>query len=265
VGSQPLTAAGHALGVMEPAPAAPAVEDAAVLDVVLLGGFELRLDGAPVPLVPSAERLLALLALHGRPVSRMYVAGTLWPDSAEARSLGNLRSALWRVPAPVREAVRSHGDRLWLAPSVAVDVRAVDAIARRLLEPLPAADRASAADDLRTLLCPDLLPDWYEEWVLAEREHLRDQRLSALEALAATALAEGDLDLARPAAQAVVHAEPLRESAQRLLLRAHLAAGNLADVVRLYRGYRRLLHDELGVAPSPHIDALVSALGVAAP
>jgi DNA-binding SARP family transcriptional activator len=263
VGSQPLTAAGHALGVMERAPAAPAGDDTTVLDVALLGGFELRLDGAPVPLVPSAERLLALLALQGRPISRMYVAGTLWPESAEARSLGNLRSALWRVPATVREAVRTYGDRLWLVPSVAVDVRAVDAVARRLLEPAPAAGRASG-DDLRTLLCPDLLPDWYEEWVLAERGYLRDRRLSALEALAATALGEGQLDLARPAAQAVVHAEPLRESAQRLLLRAHLAAGNLADVVRLYRGYRRLLHDELGVAPSPHIDALVSGLGVTA-
>jgi len=52
----------------------------------LLDAFELRCDGEPVSLPPSAQRLLALLALHDRPLLRPYVAGTLWLDTPDERA-----------------------------------------------------------------------------------------------------------------------------------------------------------------------------------
>lgn len=53
----------------------------------LLDAFELRCDGEPVSLPPSAQRLLAL---HDRPLLRPYVAGTLWLDTPDERASANL-------------------------------------------------------------------------------------------------------------------------------------------------------------------------------
>ena len=63
----------------------------------LLSGFELACEGDPVAVPMSAQRLLALLAVHPHPLLRPYVAGTLWPDTSETRAHGSLRSALWRL------------------------------------------------------------------------------------------------------------------------------------------------------------------------
>ena len=232
------------------------------LELRLIGGFQCWCDGAPLTLPKGSERPIAFLALQPRPVSRLYVAGTLWPDVTEARSLGNLRSALWRLGG--QEIVRVDADRLSLAPTVAVDARAVEAVALRLTDPSTPAGDEALPPALRTLLSSDILPDWYDEWVLVERERLRDLRLNTLEVLGGRLLAAGDLVRARMAALAIVRAEPLRESAQRLLISAHLAHGNWADAARQLQSYRSLLRAELGVAPSPQMDALAAAAGVPA-
>jgi DNA-binding SARP family transcriptional activator len=66
----------------------------------LLGDFQLTCGAVTVDASPSARRLLALLALSGRPVARDYAAGQLWPDVGAARASGSLRSTLWRLPRP---------------------------------------------------------------------------------------------------------------------------------------------------------------------
>ena len=62
------------------------------------------------------------------------------------------------------------------------------------------------------------------------------------------------------AALLAVAAEPLRESAHRALLQAHIAEGNMGEALRDYGRYRDLLRRELGVAPSPLIERLVGRL-----
>ena len=227
------------------------------LQLTLIDGFELRRDGEPLAIAKSAQRVIAFLALHAHPLTRLYVAGALWPDVPEARSLGNLRSALWRVGE--QDVVRADGDRLALARSVAVDARSIERVALRLTDTPPGAVDEGLPRDLYLLLSGELLPDWYEEWVLEERERLRDLRLTALEALGGRLLARGDLVRARMAAMATVRSEPLRESARRLLVGVYMAEGNRASAVRQVESYRRLLKAELGVEPSPQMDALVAA------
>jgi len=51
--------------------------------------------------------------------------------------------------------------------------------------------------------------------------------------------------------------EPLRESAHRLVVEAHLADGNVCEAIRQYRLYARLLDRHLGLEPSPRMSALV--------
>src|SRR5882724_10388336 len=91
--------------------------------LALLDSFELRCGGEPVQLPPSAQRLLALVALHERPLLRPYVAGTLWLDTTEDRASANLRSSLWRLNRPGRKLVEATNLQLRLAPEVQVDVR----------------------------------------------------------------------------------------------------------------------------------------------
>jgi DNA-binding SARP family transcriptional activator len=103
---------------------------------------------------------------------------------------------------------------------------------------------------LRTLLADDLLVGWYDDWVLLERERLRQLRLHALEVLSGQLLAAGNGPAAVEAALAAVAVEPLRESAHRAVIRAHLAEGNRAEALRQRDQLRHLLRLELGVKPS---------------
>ena len=99
----------------------------------LLDAFELRLEDEPVSLPPTAQRLLAFLALHERPLLRPYVAGTLWLDTPEDRASANLRSSLWRLNRPGHQLVEATNLQLRLAPQVQVDVRETSDLAHRLL------------------------------------------------------------------------------------------------------------------------------------
>lgn len=217
----------------------------------LLGGFELRQAGRTVPLPRGAQRLAAFLALQPRPQQRIAVAGRLWPEMGDARAQACLRSALWRLRADGAGLARASRDELALASGVAVDLRALEAVI----------DDALAADGdhlpspaLLRLLSRELLPDWYDEWVLPERERLKELCLHALEALAERMLArERPRDAARCALAAVM-GEPLRESAERLLIRAHLAEGNTALAARRYDAFRATLADQVGEEPSWRMD-----------
>jgi DNA-binding SARP family transcriptional activator len=223
----------------------------------LLGGFELRSGAGAIPLTPHVERLLAFLALQGRSVHRAYVAGRLWIDHSEARAQGCLRSTLWRLgrlPGTSVEATTTH---LGLAPAVVVDARELEACAERLLY----GGRPSAGDIDLLVHATDLLPDWYDDWVPQERERLRQLRLIALEAAGDGLLEAGRFAQASLAALAAVAADPIRESAYRLLIRAHLGEGNVGEALRQAAAFRTQLHRELGIEPSPRMDELLRGLG----
>jgi DNA-binding SARP family transcriptional activator len=232
--------------------------------VQLLSGFELIGNGRPVPLPLSVQRLVAFLALGNRPLMRLYVAGTLWLDSSEERSAASLRSALWRLHCQSARALRlpgyrvveSKGSTLRLARGVGVDAHEVASLARRLLERRSDPDSATPTD----ALAAELLPDWYDDWVVLEREQLRELCVRALEAHAERLISAGTYERAADSAFAAVRSDPLRESAHRLLIRVHLAEGNWGDAVNQYRLYAKLLRKQLGLRPSPQIEALVNGL-----
>src|ERR1700686_5010837 len=147
--------------------------------IQLLKGFQLTAGGEPVPLPGGAERLLALLSLNERPLRRNSVAGILWADATEERASGNLRTMIWRSRRPGLDLVESDGAALRLAPGVAVDVREMSSQAERLL----GAGRCLDADYDDSTLTGDLLPFWDDDWVVIDRERLRQLRLHALERL----------------------------------------------------------------------------------
>jgi DNA-binding SARP family transcriptional activator len=224
----------------------------------LMRGFELALRGRAQPIATSAQRVVAFIALHDRPQSRSYIAGMLWGNTSEDRAMGNLRSALWRLRLNDCSVIRAVGDHLSLAPGVVVDVHELARVSKRLLN-APASITTTDVDDL--IVAGELLPEWWDEWVLVERERVRQLRLHALERVCEALALAGRFAEAIDAGLAAVTDEPLRESAHRVLIRAHLAEGNRAEALRQYLAYRRLMRSELQLDPSPQITELVAGVG----
>jgi DNA-binding SARP family transcriptional activator len=229
---------------------------AQALALTVVGPFGLRRDGGIVALPPSVERVVAYLALRRGPATRANVAGTLWADASEDRAMASLRSALWRLRRPGLMVVDVIGEHLALSSGVAVDLYELTAAARGLIDgtsvAYPAAlDRLASGEEL--------LGDWYDDWILVEREHFRQLRLQALERLAVELAADGRYGRATESALAAIAAEPLRESAHRALISVHLAQGNLSEAVRQYSNYRQLMRDELDLEPSTQMQELLGS------
>ncbi len=223
----------------------------------LFNEFELLVDGRHVSVPHGVQRLLAVLGLAARPVGRSRLAGQLWPDVSEARALGNLRSALWRLRHIRQPIVSSIDDRLVLAAGVQVDVAEV----ARLLTALTHHPDAEALSRLPELLdAAELLPGCEDEWVIVERERYRELRLHALELASASLLESGEFADAVEAAMAAVDAEPFRDSAHRLLVQIHLREGNVAAALRSFGSYRDLMLRELGIEPSQRMLQLVAGI-----
>jgi DNA-binding SARP family transcriptional activator len=235
--------------------------DSTGLEVRVLGTFRFWARGSALPAVPGgSQRLLALLGLRDRALMRASVAGTLWPESSEDHAYSSLRSALGRLSRMTRDAVVVNPLDLSLADSVIVDIREARALAHRLLDPGIVVSGADLSSQAVSALSVDVLPDWYDDWVLMEGEEWRQLRLHALEALAERLLAESRFGEATGAALAAVRAEPLRESARAALIRVYLAEGNQSEALGEYRRYQTLLQAELELEPTPRLDELIANL-----
>jgi DNA-binding SARP family transcriptional activator len=223
----------------------------------LFGGPSVTVGGCRREIPEGSKRLLVLVALRRRRVERRHAAGLLWPVGSDERAAGNLRSALWRLRGAGIELLVVDRCSLRLRDDVAVDVEAVSDWALRLTAGTAVPDdltlRPSWSDAL------DLLPGWYDDWALVERERLRQRVLHGLDALCHRLVEVGRFGEAVEVGMAAVAVEPLRESAQRALLLAHLAEGNTVEGTRCLRSYRELLRRELGIEPPPDLDAFMHA------
>lgn len=218
----------------------------------LLDGFQVRTRGRVVRVPMSSQRLLAFLALHARPLQRLFVAGSLWLAASEDHANASLRTTLWRLRRLDRGLVQATPTHVALVPDVAIDLRDTSAAARRAIS-------GNLQEGDVSMLCntEELLPDWYDDWVVIERERFRQLRLHALDALCDRFTGSGRYADAANAALCAITIEPLRESAHRALIRTHLAEGNHGEAIRHYELYCSLLERRLGLDPSPKLRELV--------
>ncbi|AEB45853.1 MULTISPECIES: AfsR/SARP family transcriptional regulator [Micromonospora] len=234
-----------------PTPTTGKLRDAEVR-LHLLGGFRLTHDDTPVVVPRGLQRVIALIGL--RPATtRTHLAGLLWPETTEERALSSLRTALWRLRQDPYCPLATNADTVRLDPAVQVDVDKLVDTAGRVRDGQTPADAAQALAAGRH----DLLPGWYDEWVLTERERLRQLRLHMLEQVAGHHLVAGRHGEALDAALEAMAAEPLRETPHRLVVRIHLAEGNAFEAVHAFYVYRDLLLRELRLEPSPAMSALL--------
>jgi SARP family transcriptional regulator, regulator of embCAB operon len=235
--------------------------------IQLCGRFAVELDGARVEGTLPGRRgrvLFAYLVLNrGRPLPReeLLVAG--WGEEVPAEAgnalsvlLSRLRSGLGADRLQGRTAVE-----LLLPPATFVDVeaalegahRAESAVAEgrwaQAWGPAGVAYHVATRPFLAGLEAP-----WIDRW----RRRLEDVRLRGLECFAAAGLGLGGPALAQAEERARTMTElaPYRESGHRLLMETLERRGNAAEALRAYERLRVLLRDELGVAPSPSVQAV---------
>lgn len=225
----------------------------------LLGGFQLAVHGETVHLPPCESRVLASVALRDRAPTRVALAGQLWPDTTNDRALGRLRTALWRLRRTGRRLLDVTPSDVALSPDVAVDVRELAELSHWMPD-LPTAVDEARLEQLSA--AGELLPDWDDEWLVADRERVHQMRLHALEHLSEQLAHEGRFGLAVEAALMAIADDPLRESARRTLIRVHMAEGNIHDALAQYADFRNVMRNELGLEPSPRMEALLRDLGI---
>ena len=219
--------------------------------VELVGGMSIA--GLRSPIGRPARRLLAFLALSARPMRRESVATALWPGTPGGKATASLRTAIWSLGDDRDRLLAVSGEHLALADGVDVDVQQLASLAPHVNEL-----RESEATSLASSYAGELLPGWYEDWVISAQQRWLDVRVRALEAIARRHLRAGRTAAAIEAASAAVAADPFRETSRRILVEAHLAEGNLGRAVLEHRRFVAFLREELDVDATPEFAALIA-------
>jgi len=233
------------------------------LHVRLFGSFKLLEGGLerPLPASSHARSLLAYLFLNPKKThSRLALAALLSPDASETIARRLLNQTLWYIRGCVPGLVTCESNAISLSPTwrVVIDVAEFE---RRIQPYLSGKGRPQEARrDLTQAVGDyhgDLLEGFYDDWVVPERERLRELYFQALEHLVQAYKAAQEYQQALNVALRLVKGDPLRESAQREIIRLHHLLGNGSAAIKQYQEFRELLQHELGMDPEPETLELV--------
>ena len=233
-----------------------------LLTLRLFGGFEGRLStGLPLTLpTRKARALLAYLALRpGQPHPRDTVAALLWGDKEAEQARHSLRQAISSIRKTLSHAsprcLFLEGDAITLAPA-AVEVDAV--LFERLVNDgsPPALERATTLYSGHFLEGLDVKEEMFEEWLMTERERLRELALEALARLLSHQL-KNDLDEAAiQTGLRLLGLDPLQEAVHQILMRLYFKSGRRGAALIQYQRCVEVLQRELGVEPEPETKQL---------
>ena len=230
--------------------------------------------GQPALGAAKQRALLAILLIHRNElVSSDRLIEELWakPPRTAANTLqvyvGKIRKALEpeRTPGGPSDLLltRAPGYVLRVEP----DALDADRFERMLSEgrsAREASDHATAARRLRGALelwrGPALADFTYDPFAQAEIARLEELRLEAV-----SERVEADLALGKSAdlvgeLEALIRDNPLRERLRGQLMLALYRSGRQADALEAYRQARNVLDEQLGLAPSPALERLQTAI-----
>jgi DNA-binding SARP family transcriptional activator len=240
----------------------------AKLELSLLGTVAITLDGERVSgQVPAkSQALLCYLAVTGRRHSREKLAGLLWGDKPEARAKANLRKSLsslrqWFEDALIitRQTVAfNHDSDYWLDVEAFESALAEDEPASEELQPLREAVDLYRGEFLEGFSVRHALG--FEEWVLQERERLRQMAIEGLHRLSEVCTVRGEYAAGIEYTNRLLALEPWQEKAHRQLMTLLARSGQQSAALAQYETCRRILAEELGVEPLPETQALYHRL-----
>jgi DNA-binding SARP family transcriptional activator len=226
----------------------------------VFGHPRLAINDQGISLPPQPAAFCAFLVLNRqRRITREEVQAAFWPDAAPARAQERLRRTLYllrRAIDPHTELVETEGAELALAPGVRLWVD-YEAFEKALMD----ADRhdpprRKPLEEGIALYKDDLLKDIDADWVVLEREHARQQFLTALRHLLTTCQQGGDWNGTITYARRLLEHDPFQEVAHRALMTAFAATGDRSAALRQYQQCVQVLRDELGAEPLPETTRL---------
>ena len=224
------------------------------LVVRLLGDLQVEHGGSGLAVrIPArkARALLAYLALRpGRAHPRDRLTGLLWPDVTDVQARQSLRQAL----AALRRALPKRSELVIDGDTVAMDPSRVDVDVARF-ERLVADGSRPRLEEAVGLYRGDLLESFhvkapaFEDWLVSERERVRELGRKALATLLGHQTRTGTGEAALHTARRLLTLDPLQEDVHRALMRLYVAQGQRAAALRQYQSCVALLRHELGVEP----------------
>ena len=199
------------------------------------------------------EALLVYLACAGRPCPREVLAELLWQDRSQTQSQANFRAALSRLNHHLaayltitRQTVELNLEHVWLD---------VDRLQAHL--------RSEQWADALALYHGDFLAGFsvregrgFEDWVLIERERLKNQAIETLDTLTRRQLDRGEYAEGIARCQQLLSLDPWREDIHARLMRLLAAAGQRAAALTQYEACRSLLAADLAVEPGAELTIL---------
>ncbi len=232
------------------------------LTIRLLGGVAVERGGVPLDLPRSRKTraLLAYLALNGRPSTRQRLCALLWevPDDPRAA----LRWSLSRLRAVVGDAadVRLITDRQTVGLEASADALDVHRLQQAVRDPdaVPEDERmalATAGGLLDGLTLPDCHD--FEAWLAAERQTVREARVSVLRHLVSAQ--GGDPDKAVQTARALCDVNPLDGDDRAGFVRLLYRSGRADEAARQIELARALFKAE--AVPTAAVDKVAGEIG----
>jgi len=250
------------------------------LEIALLGAPTVTLGGRLVPIDRNkSTALLSYLALAHGLVRRNSRAALLWPEVDKTHARANLRREL----AYLREVLGTE----WLAAdreAVVLDPAAeihVDVLVFRSLlaklqtvlwsdESLPDEQSIAWLTEATGLYRGDFLEGFslrdapaFDDWQYYAAEELQRKFVWVLDLLVRVQRQAKNLEMAQELALRRLAIDPLDEAVHAQLIELYLEAGNRSAALRQYERCASMLARELGVSPSPVLQALHSALHTA--
>ncbi len=243
----------------------PAPEtDLAARRVYLFGGVRVEDERGSLRLpAGSARDLFVYLILHpDRGHTRDKLADLIWPEAPPSRSRRQISDALYRLRQALGEGwFIAEGDTLAFDPeAVWVDVWALESRLESGHERAVQDGLQDAVLEAVELVKGDLAPEVTSDWILPRRVYVRERYLAALLQLAREAERRSQHALALAAYQRLALADPLREDAQRGLMRTLTALGRLADALDGYERFKQQMAAELDAPPTAETIALARRL-----
>jgi WD40 repeat protein/class 3 adenylate cyclase len=233
-----------------------------MLQIRLLGQFDVRLDGKRVLISSRAgQSLLAYLALTAGTLHRREkLAGIFWPDISDEKARTYLRQELWRIRKAITAEELSPSEGYLLADEYTLTFNPhadywVDVAVLEKTE----FDVQSLASSL-SLYQGELLPGFYEDWIVLERERLQTLFESKMEQLVEKLVDAERWTAVEEQCERWLALGHGPEPAYRALMLSYNARGDMAKVSSTYQRCVEDLRDHFGVEPSAETHALFNGL-----
>ena len=235
-----------------------------MLEVRLLGQFFINLDSASIQINsrPAQSLLSYLLINSGKSFRREKLAGLLWPETSDANARNNLRQAIWRVRKSL-ETNNSESQPFFLVDDLTVAFNAdanfsldVVRLEAKVEDETPLVELI----EIVSLYEGELLPGFYDDWIILERERLQSLFETRMDLLINRLVKMQNWSEVIEWSERWIASGSVPEPAYRNLMIAHAGRGAMSSVAAAYQRCEEAMRDELGLEPSEATQVLFEQL-----